>query len=366
VVDATFSHDGESMIVVGCPDHALPHAEAQRTSPTTKVWRWDLQRDEVPNSPNVAFDAQRNLSVAVPSIQDVETVAGTLYAQAAEGRLTPVTHEIPYGTVDLMLVDSAGKTTKLARPGTMGEQTAFGSGCEASPDRTRVLCWRHVSTFENESWIWDQRGKLLGSIRARTVTFSRDGSRLLTIDKDRTRLLEASSLRELRSERQDGFDTVSFNRDGSLVAWSTVGVVDAATGATLWGDARTYFNGFLPGEPLRVVTNEGDFHGPLAIRDGRTGSLLHAFVGETRVVDVSDDGTRLVTRAPDKNHHVFDSARAAEVAVLGRAENAEVSADGQFSVLDAGHGKLLDVGTDTPGHRPGLTQDFWAGKSVTR
>jgi hypothetical protein len=374
---------------------------------------------KAPHHSDIAFDAKANLTVDEPKSAPIETVAGVLHSVDAQGGPTAVTDSIPYDAVDLLLLDSAGKVTKLARPAQMAELTKWGSGCEASPDRNRVRCWRHIKTFEEESWIWDQRGKLLGSFKDRTVRFSNDGARILTIDFDNARLLDAASLREIRAEKQDGFNSVSFSPDGSLVAWSTVGLVDAKSGATLWGDAGTFFNGFLPGSALSVATHEGDAHGPVAIREGRTGALLHAFEAESRIVQSSEDGNRLLLRYLDKNHHVFDVARSAEVAVLGRAELAQLTFDGQFSLVDFGYGivarrladgvelvflpsaekktpglaftrdglfdgglealeavrireggirdgKLRGVVSSDPGYRPGLVADFWAGKPLAR
>lgn len=411
---------GVELQMVDAGGSAVRSVRIPSEEPATFVGQFqDLFVIQVPDHSRVVFDAKSNRTVEGPSSEAIETVAGRLHTMDARGEITLVTDRVPYDAVDLLLVDSSGKATKLARPSNMADLKLWGSGCEASPDRTTVRCWRNIQTFEDESWIWDRRGKLLGTFKARDVRFSSDGSRLLTIDRDKARLLEASSLREIRAQKQDGLNSVSFSPDGALVAWSTVGLVDAKSGATLWGDAGTFFNGFLPGSPLRVVTHEGDSYGPVAIRDGRTGSLIHAFVGETRVVDVSQDGTRLLLRDPDKNHHVFDSARSVEVAVLGRAEDAEISADGRFSVFDYGHGivarrladgaevvflpshekktpglaftrdglfdgglealaavrireggirdgKLRGVVASDTGYRPGLVADFWAGKPLAR
>jgi hypothetical protein len=67
VVDAIFAPDDASMIVVGCPERALPPAEASRTSATTKIWRWDLRRDEVTTLAEGPFEHVR----AMPNPDEV-------------------------------------------------------------------------------------------------------------------------------------------------------------------------------------------------------------------------------------------------------------------------------------------------------
>lgn len=379
----------------------------------------DLALLRFPGTYGLAFDPRTNRTVEEPTNANVELVSGALYAKDSLGQFKAVLggEPLPFDAVELALIDSAGKTTKLA--GSPKELQGYGSGCEASPDRKRLLCWYASKAELVESLVWDARGKLVGTWKETTIDFSRDGSRLLAKEFARVRLLDATSMREIRSEKRESLSSVRFSPDGSLVAWGAVGVVDAKSGAKLWGDAGTFSGGFLPGDPPRVVTQEGGMRGRISIHDARAGSLVHAFDTATRVVDFTSDGSRLLTRDTADNVFVFDAVKNRELTTLGRAVKAVLTADGQFSVsasafglavqriadgaliffvptpdkgafglaytrdglFDGGHGalaavrlregsvrdgKLREPTASDPGYRPGLVDDFWAGKPLAR
>lgn len=226
------------------------------------------------------------------------------------------------------------------------------------------------------------------------------------------------------------FNHTQFGDGDALISWNGTGVVDAKSGKVVWGTEETDVVGWLRGPGTRVIERShyiairrdsgGNGNaGPLRILDGRSGKLLHAFDVDVEIGDQSKDGSLLLTRDALDAYRIRDGATYAEITALGTWSHAWFDeaarfvtcsnddalvtrrlADGvelvQVPATKPGQrglaftreglfdgdpealsllrrreggplsGKLHEVGADTPGYRPGLVQDFWAGKSIAR
>jgi WD40 repeat protein/serine/threonine protein kinase len=176
----------------------------------------------------------------------------------------------------------------------------------------------------------------------RSVSFSPDGSRVVTGSGDKTaKVWDAKTGADLHTLRGHllGIQSVSFSPDGSRVvtgSWDkTAKLWDAKTGAelrTLLGHSAVYSVSFSP-EGSRVLTGSGDK--TAKVWDANSGAELLTLQGHSHMVQTasfSPDGSRVVTGSVDRTAKVWSAATGAELLTLtGHTDNvlsASFSPDG--------------------------------------
>jgi WD40 repeat protein len=271
----------------------------------------------------------------------------------------------------------------------LAKDTSGTSGASFSPDGTLVS-----GLVDGSVKLWDAvTGKELPTLTGLgdtglgdgpsvwRVTFSPDGTRLVSVDHDNTvKLWDAVTGKELATFTSghpytSSFDwTVVFSPDGTRLASGCVGttvkLLDAVTGkelATLTGHAHKVTSVVFSPDGTRLAS--GSENNTVKLWDAVTGKELATLTGHTDAVTsvtFSPDGTRLASGSKDKTVKLWDVATGKELVTLnGHTETvtsvtfspdgtrlASGSHDQTVKLWDAVTGKELATLT---GHKWGVT-----------
>lgn len=189
-----------------------------------------------------------------------------------------------------------------------------------SPDREYV-----VSAGEEIAQIWQTRSgqpagePLRHAEQIESVTFSADGTRVVTASRDKTaRIWEVPSGRPIGEpmQHQSGLARASFSHDSKRVVTASQRVArlwDAASGAPLGNpmvhDSGWVYSAVFSPDGKKVVTASADQ--TARIWDAFTGQPIGAPLrhrGEVRCAAFSPDGTMIVTASEDTTARLWDSA----------------------------------------------------------
>jgi WD40 repeat protein/serine/threonine protein kinase len=191
----------------------------------------------------------------------------------------------------------------------------------------------------------------------RSVSFSRDGSRIVTGSRDRTAKVwdarTGTALIEL-SGHMGTVSSVSFSPDGSRVVTGsddgTAKVWDARTGSAfleLNGHLGAVMSASFSPDGSRILTASRDR--TAKVWDARTGSLLLGLDGHNGYVSsasFSPDGSRILTGSWDQTAKVWDS-RTGSVMLELKLQKVEVIPEYLLSVSFSPDGSRIFTGSAT-------------------
>ncbi len=169
-----------------------------------------------------------------------------------------------------------------------------------------------------------------------SLSFNRDGARILTVSDDTARLWDAAS-GELIAVLEEHV-RASFNADGrrilthnELTADRTVRLWDAASGEQIAALGQSSGAWFSP-DGARVVTTEGAKAWTWDAVSGEQMAVLEGHTGGIDSASFSRDGSRIVTVSHDATARIWDAATGWEISSLSWSvqsiDGATFSADG--------------------------------------
>jgi hypothetical protein len=362
--------------------------------------------------------------------------SGVLSVEGHDGSVTAVRGSIPEGVGGLFLLAPDGKRTQLAKsaPFVAGEyRDGFRRDCWQDASGTNFACSQLSEESPNQRVAaWDASGRRLFEMDGTFLTFSPDGkhAHVLSFYSSTDRIVETRTGRVLASRESIAHDPVFFDPSGSFVAFSSLGLLEAKTGAVVAFEGRT-FDRWLRSNPRAITVLRGELQwephsssmgsfGPLDVVDTTSQKVLFSFPSDATVVDESVVGNVLLTRDAVDLYRVRD-ATTFEVRHAAHAYNGgRLSPDGKFVLLQgrkaititrladgaeihqlpprepgqvgltytsdglydggeaalalvryrvgsAATGKLVSPAeVDVRGHRPGLAKDFFEGKDIAR
>jgi eukaryotic-like serine/threonine-protein kinase len=192
------------------------------------------------------------------------------------------------------------------------------------PDGSRVI----TNDRRGPVRIWDANtgAEILafkGEVGAESVSFSRDGSRVLIVCSNTAKVLDAATGVEslvLRGHASS-VQKASFSADGSRIVTAsddgTAKVWDASTSAeslTLSGHSASVQRASFNPDGSRILTAGWD--NTAKVWDGRTGALILSLKGHSDAcfgASFSPDGPRIVTASNDRTARVWDAETGAVI-----------------------------------------------------
>lgn len=381
------------------------------------------------------FDPRRAEIVSEPpEAASAITIGGaTLSIAMPTGEVAGISDRIPVGKGGLFLRAENGSKTALVGSTAFVPPNEQSVGvlyrCFSDAGHQFVACsgLSKGPEVDQRVAVWDERGRKLFDQSGTYVTFSADGSRAL-IRSNATAtdyLVETRSGRQLASRESIVWSHVGFDRSGAWVAWSELGLLDAASGKVVGLEGR-FFGGWLFGQEHSVALvrsarfpdpqdgYSNDF-GPLDVFDVRQSKVTMSFATDAAIVEQS--GERVLTRDAENVYRVRDAKTLSELQSFHSNGEATLSNDALFVHYQVGEtivtrrlsdgqeitqvppqtvgergfsfttsglydgsdtsplvlyrvggvvgGKLVsEVDAARLGHRPGLAADFFAGKDL--
>lgn len=315
----------------------------------------------------------------------VTSSAGTLSATTTEGNVVDVHSPLRWGppeepsfhlSGELFLLGPKGEKTVLEQsaPFTAPSpiSTALGAlmYCGASASKRFVWCSRAEPQIGQSISIWDAKGHRVLDRGGTLATIGDDDRHALItwFDIGGTVLVDLQTGKELAKSAAPLDMAASLSPDGKFVAWDSRGIVDAATGETLFSDMHGFGPWFSTGDRLFVHRAEArDRHlretafGPMDVRVAGTNAVLGTLDDDAEVLQLSADEARFVTRNGVDVVRVRDATTFKILSEAVGYDRVRLSEDGAFLFLQgagallvrrlADGAELLQVPPSTPGER---------------
>ncbi|MFO0612697.1 MAG: hypothetical protein U0414_08930 [Polyangiaceae bacterium] len=275
--------------------------------------------------------------------RDYGNAPPNLRARTADGRVLELQSRIPERTKELFLVDDKGAQTMLehsqAYVGSVEQDAVY--RCFASPKGLFVGCNSRDDQGEIVA-VWSAAtGRRVAQHRGRSLVFSADEARVLTLDlnrPDKRSTLFDTASGQLLAEL---LDLGAFSADGQLVLGEE-GVYDATTGKALWapGPGAEWLGDRIL--VRREAWTPRYFTGPAGrfdARDGRTGAPVKSLGAETAIVQILEQAGLVLTSDNARVFHVRDLGTLEETFHFGPYVDARLSEDGKFAFA-SGRGPL--------------------------